>query len=285
MNKIILYYLFVPVPDPETVREWQRELCARLGLRGRIIVAPHGINGTLGGSIDQVKAYVKAMNKHHLFKGIAYKWSDGGAGDFPRLSVKVRPELVTLAPDETFDVYKSTKGLSPKQWHTYMQEHPDVLVLDARNAYESDIGVFDAKRLVAPKIAAFKEIKKTLETLPKDKPILTYCTGDVRCEYLSAYMKHKGFSEVYHLDGGIVKYGQAYKDAGKWKGKCFVFDKRMALAFSQEGADIGHCSHCQEKTSRHVNCTEPSCHDLVLVCETCEARCGVYCTAHIGCTA
>lgn len=269
MQKIILYYKFVPVADPETVMFWQRNLCERLSLKGRIIIAKQGINGTLGGDIKDVKMYVRDMNKHPLFKGPAYKWSDGARDDFPRLSVKVRPELVTLAPDETFDVFKSTKGLKPKAWHKYLEDHPDVVVLDARNDYESQIGAFKGKNVVKPNIKNFRDIKSELEKLPKDKPILTYCTGDVRCEYLSAYMRHKGFADVYHLEGGIVKYGQQFKDDGFWEGKCYVFDKRLNVAFSDNSQDIGECVHCQSKTSNHVNCADVACNRLVLVCQKC----------------
>jgi len=161
-----------------------------------------------------------------------------------------------------------------------------VIILDARNDYESDIGVFKGENLVTPQIKAFKEIKKELKKLPKDKPILTYCTGDVRCEYLSAYMKHKGFDEVYHLDGGIVKYGDKYKDEGYWDGTCFVFDRRMNLAFSDDAEDIGECVHCSGKTSRHINCDNVSCNRLILVCDdcnnnsTCSSRCEKLVIAH-----
>ncbi len=117
MEKIILFYKFVAVPDPETALFWQRNLCERFNLKGRIILSKQGINGTLGGHMDDVKMYVKDMNKHPLFKKIQYKWSDGSATDFPRLSIKVRDELVTLAPGEQFDVFNSTKGLKPKAWH------------------------------------------------------------------------------------------------------------------------------------------------------------------------
>ncbi len=269
MGKIILYYKFVPVLDPGTVMFWQRNLCERLSLKGRIIIAGHGINGTLGGEIKNVKAYVKEMNLHPLFKKVQYKWSDGSDEDFPKLSVKVRKELVTLAPGEEFDVYNSTKGLSPKQWHEYLQKHPDALVLDARNNYESDIGVFKGKNVVKPDIDTFKDIKSKLEELPKDQPILTYCTGDVRCEYLSAYMKHQGFGEVYHLAGGIVKYGQTYGDDGHWEGTCYVFDERMKLTFSDKSIDIGICTNCQAKTSRQINCARSVCNQLILCCEGC----------------
>ncbi len=285
MQKVILYYKFVPVSDPTTVMFWQRQLCQRLNLKGRIIVAEQGINGTLGGAIEDLKAYRKEMNQHPLFNGIEYKWSDGERDDFPRLSVKVRPELVTLAPDESFDVFNSTKGLRPKEWHRYLEENPDTIVLDARNDYESDIGYFKTKNIIRPKISTFKQIKQELKNLPKDKPILTYCTGDIRCEYLSAYMKHKGFDEVYHLDGGIVKYGETYKDEGYWEGKCFVFDRRLNLAFSDESPDVGQCVHCQKNTSNHVNCNNPTCNSLILLCEDCasiQVACSSSCAKQIN---
>lgn len=280
MNKIILYYKFVPVPDPVTVMHWQRELCQRLNLKGRIIVAEQGINGTLGGRMEDVKAYVKAMNLHPLFKKIQYKWSDGSAEDFPRLSIKVRPELVTLAPGEQFDVFNSTKGLKPQEWHEYLEKHPDAIVLDARNDYESDIGAFKGRNVIKPKIKNFRDIKPELAKLPKDKPILTYCTGDIRCEYLSAYMKHKGFDEVYHLDGGIVKYGQEYGDDGHWEGKCYVFDNRTSIGFSEQAKDVGRCVHCDAKTSNYLNCAEDSCNAQVLVCKKC-AEVTTFCTQHV----
>ncbi len=269
MEKIILYYKFVKLDDPETVMFWQRDLCERLGLKGRIIVSKQGINGTLGGDIKQVKLYTREMKRHSKFKGIQFKWSDGKKDDFPRLSVKVRDELVTLAPEESFDVFNSTRGLKPKQWHEYIEKNPEVLILDARNDYESEIGAFKGKNVIKPKIKAFRDIKAELEKLPKDKPILTYCTGDIRCEYLSAYMTHKGFDEVYHLDGGIVKYGQEFKDSGHWEGKCFVFDNRLNIAFSDNAADIGECAHCGDNTSNHENCANKSCNLFALVCEKC----------------
>lgn len=281
VQKIILYYKFIPVPDPETAMFWQRNLCERLDLKGRIIISSQGINGTVGGRMEDVKMYIRDMNKHPLFKKIQYKWSDGTAEDFPRLSIKVRQELVTLAPDEQFDVFNSTKGLKPKAWHDYLEKHPDAIVLDARNDYESDIGAFKGKHVVKPKIKNFRDIKPHLDKLPKDQPILTYCTGDIRCEYLSAYMKHKGFDEVYHLDGGIVKYGQEFGDKGHWEGKLYVFDKRMQIAFSEESKDIGDCVHCQAKTSNYENCSNQACNWLVLICSECKqsSACSTDCQA------
>lgn len=280
MDKIILFYKFVPTPDPETIMFWQRNLCERLNLLGRIIISKQGINGTLGGNINDVKMYIRDMNKHPQFKKIQYKWSDGKRDDFPRLSVKVREELVTLAPGESFDVFNSTKGLKPKAWHKYLEEYPQAIVLDARNDYESEIGAFKTKNVIKPRIKNFRDIKPELDKLPKDKPILTYCTGDVRCEYLSAYMRHKGFDEVYHLDGGIVKYGEEYKDEGHWEGKCFVFDKRLSVGFSENSKDIGKCVHCQAVTSNYANCSIKTCNKFVLVCKACASD--EFCDVHLA---
>lgn len=276
MQKIILYYKFTPVPDPDMAMRWQRELCTRLNLKGRIIIAKHGINGTLGGDIEELKQYKREMNSTEAFKGIEYKWSDGDRDDFPKLSIKVRDELVTLAPDEEFDVFNKSKGLRPKAWHKYIQDNPDVIILDARNEYESDIGVFNTDNLVAPKIKTFKDIKPHLDKLPKDQPILTYCTGDIRCEYLSAYMQHRGFDEVYHLDGGIVKYGEEFKDSGYWDGKCYVFDKRMNLAFSGDSKDLGNCIECDKHSSNQVNCDD--CNKQIVLCRACEEDSYIHCT-------
>lgn len=267
--KVLLYYKFVSVEDPEMAMLWQKALCENLNLTGRVILAKHGINGTLGGTLDECKAYVKAMKKSSKFKDTQFKWSEGTGDDFPKLSVKVRKELVTLDPEHEFDVFNKSKGLSPQQWHEYLEKHPDVTLLDARNVYESEIGVFKGENLIAPKINAFREIKEHLDDIPKDKPVLTYCTGDVRCEYLSAYMKDKGFDEVYHLEGGIVKYGQKYGKDGFWDGKCFTFDNRMKLDFAD---DIAECRSCGEKTSEQINCEEPTCNELQVICDKCQEK-------------
>ncbi len=278
MQKIILYYKFVLIVDPQTTMRWQRELCMRLHLKGRVIISNHGINGTLGGELDDVKAYVHEMNLTREFKDIEYKWSDGAREDFPKLCVRVRKELVTLDPEEDFSVFDKGTPLRPEAWHKYIEEHPDVTILDVRNDYESDIGAF--KGAIKPKIKTFKEVKETLGALPKDQPVLTYCTGDIRCEYLSAYMKHKGFKDVYHLDGGIVKYGERYGDAGYWEGKCYVFDKRMKLAFSDASADVGTCVHCGAKTSEQVNCADLSCNQQFVACKACQADRHTVCDSH-----
>lgn len=268
MERIILLYKFCTLADPVAVRLWQEELCRRLHLRGRIIVATTGINATLGGHLKDLKAYKQAMNTVPAFRGINYKWSFGRAADFPKLSVKVRSELVTLDASLNFDPQLSSTALSPRQWHEYLRNNPQAIVLDARNRYESELGYFKADNLIRPDIGAFKEIKAVVAGLPKDQPIMTYCTGDVRCEYLSAYMLALGFGEVYHLNGGIMKYGQVFGDTGLWAGKCYVFDRRLNVAFSPAAVDLATCSACSGKTSEQVNCDD--CNHQLTLCGRCQ---------------
>ncbi len=276
MKKVILYYKFVPVQDPMMTMRWQRELCRRLNLTGRIIVSPHGINGTLGGDLESLKEYKREMNRSAIFRGITYKWSDGGGDEFPRLSVKVRPELVAFGvPDEVRvdenGVVGGGKHLEPEALHKLLEERDDVVFFDGRNAYEAAVGRF--KGAIVPETRTthdfIKEIDSSKYDELKDKPVVTYCTGGVRCEILSALMKNRGFNEVYQVDGGIVKYGEKYGDEGAWEGSLYIFDGRMEQRFSDKSVDIGRCSHCGGKTSRYINCDNVSCNDLVLVCEKC----------------
>lgn len=287
MQKIILYYKFVPITDPETVKHWQRTLCESLGLKGRILISKHGINGTLGGDFDNLKSYRKAMNLHPMFKGITYKWSDGSVDHFPKLSIKVRDEIVSfgvadeLQVDEN-GVVNGGKHLKPEEVNKLVAERgDDVIFFDGRNAYEAKIGKF--KNAVVPKTRTSKDFIREIESPEmqalKDKPIVTYCTGGIRCEILSAMMKNRGFDEVYQIDGGIVKYGEAYGDDGLWEGKLFVFDGRMSIPFSEKATDIGECTHCGAKTSRYINCANKACNELILVCEACDPNMQATCSS------
>jgi UPF0176 protein len=278
MQKIILYYKFAPISDPEAIKLWQKSLCERFNLKGRILISKHGINGTVGGHIDDVKAYVKATKEYAPFKSTMFKWSDGKGDDFPRLSVKVRKELVALdAADELEVDEKGVVGggthLKPEEVHKLVEERgDDVVFFDGRNAYEAQVGKF--KNAIVPDVKTSHDFKKELEDPKyddiKDKPVVTYCTGGVRCEIISSMMKKRGFKEVYQIDGGIVKYGEKYADDGLWEGSLYVFDDRMNVKFSDKAKDIGECVHCQAKTSNFENCALKSCNRLVLICENCK---------------
>jgi UPF0176 protein len=260
-EKIILFYKFTPISDPETVMHWQRNLCERLNIKGRILVSRHGINGTLGGYLEDLKSYKKLMNTHTAFKDIVYKWSDGGGEHFPKLKVKVKDEIVAFgAPDEivvTKDgIANGGTHLKPEQVHKLVEEKGDeVIFYDGRNMYEAQIGKFN--NTIIPNVATSKDFIKDIEegeiSKHKDKPIVTYCTGGIRCEILSAMMKNRGYTDVYQIDGGIVKYGEKYADDGLWEGKLFVFDDRMKVGFSDHAKDIADCDTCGVKTSNMIN--------------------------------
>lgn len=277
MQKILLYYKFTPIDDPEAVRLWQKALCEHLNLKGRILISKHGINGTVGGELADVKAYVKETKTYTGFKEMAFKWSDGMRDHFPRLSIKVRDEIVAFgAGDELqVDEHGVKNGgthLKPEQVHELVRERgEDVVFFDGRNAYEAEVGKF--KNAVVPDARTSRDFIKELESGKyddiKDKPVVTYCTGGIRCEILSSLMKNRGFKDVYQIDGGIVKYGETYGDEGLWEGSLYVFDDRMGMKFSDKAKDIGECVHCQAKTSNYENCALKSCNDLVLICEIC----------------
>lgn len=279
MEKIILYYKFTPVVDPDTTVLWQKELCKRLNLKGRIIISQHGINGTLGGEVSNLKEYIQAMNLTD-FKGITYKWSDGSAADFPRLNIKHRPELVAFGVPDEIKVGKNGvvgggKHLKPEEVNKLVEERgDDVIFFDGRNAYEAEIGKF--KNAVIPNVRTshdfIKEIEDPKYDSIKEKPIVSYCTGGIRCEALSALMKNRGFKEVYQIDGGIVKYGEKFADEGLWEGSLYVFDRRMNVEFSDKAKTIGKCIKCQAKTSNFENCANKQCNKLILMCENCHQK-------------
>ncbi|PLS80957.1 hypothetical protein CYG49_03430 [Candidatus Saccharibacteria bacterium] len=277
MQKIILYYKFAPLSDPEATKLWQKALCEKLNLKGRILLSKHGLNGTVGGDIDDLKEYVKQTRSYAPFKGTVFKWSDGGRDDFPRLSVKVRSEIVSFgAPDELQvdenGVVGGGKHLTPKQVHELVKERgDDVVFFDGRNKHEAEIGKF--KNAIVPDVETshdfIKEIEDPKYDALKDKPIVTYCTGGIRCEILSSIMKKRGFKEVYQIDGGIVKYGETYGDEGLWEGALYVFDDRMTTRFSDKSKDIAQCRECHHPTSNYENCANMACNKLVLVCKDC----------------
>ncbi|WP_026819568.1 rhodanese-related sulfurtransferase [Arthrobacter castelli] len=277
LHRIVLFYGFTPVADPDAVRLWQRALCEQYGLTGRILISGDGINATVGGELDAVKQYVKTTRQYRGFRDIDVKWSQGSAADFPRLSVKVRDEIVSFgAPGELKVDEEGVVGggthLAPKQVHELVDERgDDVVFFDGRNAFEAQIGQF--RGAVVPDTATTADFVRELESGKYDdlkhRPVLTYCTGGIRCEVLSALMRNRGFEEVYQLDGGIVRYGQTYGDDGLWEGSLYVFDRRMHVEFSDHAKTLGACVRCGTGTSTFENCSNPACRNLQLFCSGC----------------
>ncbi|MDN5726181.1 MAG: rhodanese-related sulfurtransferase, partial [Propionibacteriales bacterium] len=279
INKVALYYRFTPLADPDAIRLWQTELCTRLGLTGRIIVSRHGINGTVGGDVDAVKQYAKQTRAYPAFADLDVKWSDGTGQDFPRLSVRVREEVVTFGVGDEVVVDRDGivgggQHLTPEELHTLVADRgEEVAFFDGRNAWEASIGRFAGA--VVSQIDTTADFVRELDSgrhdALKDRPVVTYCTGGVRCEVLSALMINRGFTEVYQLDGGIIRYGQTYGDDGLWQGSLRVFDGRGRIDFSDHTAVIGACERCGAPTSDHVDCTAPRCKGRALLCGECAA--------------
>ena len=279
MQKILLYYKFTPIKDPDAIRLWQKALTDSLNLRGRILISPQGLNGTVGGDMADLKTYIKTTKELPGFKDVVFKWSDGGREDFPRMSVKTRRELVGFQnSDQEFDVDENGVvgggiHLKPKQLHELVEQFgDDVIFFDGRNAHEAAIGKF--KNAVVPNTNTSRDFINELESDKfddiKNKKVVTYCTGGIRCEVISAMMKKRGFTDVYQMDGGIVKYGEEFGDDGLWEGSLRVFDDRMTIDFSDHAAVIGECSHCKKATNNYENCAFANCNDLVLICKDCK---------------
>ena len=293
--KILLYYVFTPLADPDAVRLWQRDLCEALGLRGRILISPDGLNGTLGGDLPALKRYIRKTHDYPAFRHIDFKWSEGTgldetgrSIDFPRLVVKVRDEIVSFgAPGElTVDADGVVGGgtrLDPAQLHELVADRgDDVVFFDGRNSFEAAIGQF--RNAVVPDVATTRDFVAELDSGKydhlKNKPIVTYCTGGIRCEVLSGLMASRGFEEVYQLEGGIVRYGEAYGDDGLWDGSLYVFDQRMSVNFSDHTTVLGRCGQCHAATSRMQNCRDLVCREQLVVCVDCAATTTPGCPAH-----
>ena len=292
--KILLYYAFTPLADPEAIRLWQRDLCESLKLRGRILISQHGINGTVGGDLPNMKRYLRKTREFAGFKEMDAKWSEGTAidadgfsTDFPRLSVKVRDEIVSFGvPDEISVDGAGVVGggtmLDADSLDALVAERgDDVVFFDGRNAFEAEIGRF--RGAVVPDVRTTHDFIAELESGKydhlKDKPVVTYCTGGIRCEVLTPLMKARGFSEVYQLDGGIVRYGEARGNDGLWDGSLYVFDQRMSIDFAPGAAVLGTCVSCATSTKNMMNCVEPACREQLVVCTDCSAQ-KITCAAH-----
>lgn len=291
--KILLYYVFTPLADPDAIRLWQDTLSRSLGLRGRIIVSPHGLNGTVGGELEACKTYVKATKQYPAFKQIDFTWSEGsgldehgGSLDFPRLVVRSRDEIVSFgAPDEIRVDETGVLGggvhLSPHQVDELVASRDDVVFFDGRNRVEAELGRFEGA--VVPAVDNTHDFVRELDSGAwdhlKDKAVITYCTGGVRCEVLSALMVNRGFNEVYQIDGGIVQYAEALGTSSHWKGALTVFDGREVLTFSDEDP-ISRCHRCGTKAARLQNCSDLACRVRLVTCRGCGERERIACDAH-----
>lgn len=281
--RILLYYKYVHIENPEELTAEHLQFCKDLGVKGRILISEQGINGTCSGTIEQTDAYIAHMRSNPLFADMVYKIDESEGHVFKKIFVRHKKELVTLRYDKKLDPNVRTgKHLSPKEFHDQLQRD-DVIIIDGRNDYEYDIGHF--RGAIRPTVESFREfpewIRKNLPEDAKDKTVLTYCTGGIRCETLTAVLLEEGFSDVAQLDGGIVTYGKDEEVKGHlWDGKCYVFDERISVPINRTDEDIivGKCYHCGKAEDRYINCADDLCHRKHICCPECEAEHESYCS-------
>lgn len=266
---VILFYKYVEISDAEIFAGSQRALCESLGLKGRVLIAAEGINGTLAGPAAAVDRYVAELRADPRFNNVEIKRSDGDAGTFPKLVVKVRPEIVTLNAGAL--PADRENHLSPREWKEMLEKNPEVVLLDIRNRFESAAGKFE--NAVVCDIEHFRELPQYLERLQslKDKTVLMYCTGGIRCEKASTLFKRKGFNQIFQLHGGIAAYQEQFGNE-HWQGECFVFDQRMTVRVEEGLVQIGQCAHTGRASSRFVNCLHDPCHKLFILSDEAEAE-------------
>ncbi len=275
--QVLLYYLYTRIESLEAYRAAHAELCQALGLRGRILIAAEGINGTVSGTMGACAAYMDALRADPVTSAMAFKIDPADGHLFPKLSVKVREEIVALGLGEEDFSPQQTTGihLSPRDFRA-MMEDPDAVLLDARNDYEWKLGRFAGALL--PDVENFRDLPAWVREHRAElegKKILTYCTGGIRCEKFSGFLRREGFDQVFQLEGGIVEYGKDPQVQGEgFEGKCYVFDGRVAVLINraQPHRVVSRCIGCATTSDRYVNCRLSTCNARVFYCQSCEEQ-------------
>ncbi|MGY8639621.1 MAG: oxygen-dependent tRNA uridine(34) hydroxylase TrhO [Verrucomicrobiales bacterium] len=283
--QVLLYYRYGKIEDTEKYLADHRTLCERLELRGRILIGDEGLNGTVSGNIPNTEAYVEALHDDPFTADMPFKIDPCGEGHiFPKLSIKIRHEIVRLGlPNEADIDPNQTTGthLAPVDFYNAMQEENTVLI-DARNDYESELGHF--KGALRPNVGNFRDFPQWLEDNAEalaGKKILTYCTGGIRCEKFSGFIKKSGYDDVYQLDGGIINYSHDPATRGRnFDGLCYVFDERVGVEVNHTDshAIVTHCKHCDQPIPRYRNCGWAECNAQTFICESCEESFGKFCS-------
>jgi UPF0176 protein len=266
---VLLFYGYRTIEDPQATAAWLRALVEKYRLLGRAIVAEEGINATFEGTAENAEAFVLEFTKDPRFADLDIKRSEGTGKSFPKLSVKVRNEIVgTRFPKEVDPRVKTAPHLSPDELKKWYEAGRDFVVVDMRNSYEFASGHF--KNSIDPGLQNSRDLPQAVEKLGdlKDKTVLTVCTGGVRCEKMSAYLLHEGFKDVYQLDGGIHTYMEKYPGED-YDGTLYTFDGRVTMDFGGPRSVVGTCRFCEGKTERYVNCANNECHLHFLVCIDC----------------
>lgn len=282
----LLYYCYSPIANAEQFAADHLNFCKSLGLVGRIIVADEGLNGTVSGTEEGCKAYMEHIHADERFAKTEFKIDEVEEPSFIKMHCRYKTEIVHsgLCDKTIIDPNKKTgKHLEPKEF-AEMIDRDDVVIVDVRSNYEHNLGKF--KNAITFDIDNFRDFPDQINSLAqyKDKKIMTYCTGGIKCEKASALLLHHGFSDVYQLHGGIIKYG---KEAGgkDFEGKCYVFDNRIAVNVNSVNPKIiSTCYNCGTTTQKMINCANPECNEHITQCDECgdqlQGCCTEKCISH-----
>ncbi len=264
---ILLFYKFVNIENPENFKKEHQKFCNLLNIKGKVLVAKEGINGSISGSDEQVENYKSNLKSDERFKDIEFKEEIGLQHPFEKMIVRVKNEIIKINQELNMKIVG--EHISPEDFLKIYEKDEDVLILDTRNDYESKVGKF--KNAIIPQIKTFREFPEYIKksNFPKDKPVIMYCTGGIRCEKASAYMIKEGFKDVKQLHGGVINFCQKLPNT-VWEGSCFVFDKRLTSNVNQETKPITYCKHCDISCDLYRNCKNTKCNELIFLCENCE---------------
>ncbi len=254
---VATFYKFVHLPDAACWRDNLLALCGTQQITGTIILATEGINSTIAGSPEGITAVLETLTADARFRELAVKFSRSAKSPFRRLKVKIKPEIVTMGLPALDPARQSGKYVAPEEWNRLISD-PEVVVIDTRNDYEVRIGTF--RRAQNPRTRSFREFPEFAEQhlAPlRDRKIAMFCTGGIRCEKATAYLREKGFTEVYHLQGGILQYLESVPPAESlWEGECFVFDERVAVDHSLAQGHYQLCTGCGQPVAAGTSACE-----------------------------
>jgi UPF0176 protein len=282
----LLYYCYSHIQDAEQYTKSHLKFCKSLGLKGRIIIADEGINGTVSGKAEDCKAYMDYIYADGRFNATEFKIDEVDKPSFIKIHCRYKSEIVYSGlkdPSYINPAEETGKHLEPKEF-AEMKDRDDVVILDVRSNYEHSMGKF--KNAVTLDIENFRDFPAMINQLAqyKDKKILTYCTGGIKCEKASALLLKEGFKDVYQLHGGIIKYGKE-ADGKDFDGKCYVFDNRLAVDVNKINPTVvSSCGNCGKTTTKMINCANPECNKHFTQCNECgvalDGSCSDACQNH-----
>lgn len=262
------FYRYVEIKNPLGLQVQLLDLCKRLRLKGRILIGKEGVNGCVFGAKGNVGSFQQTLMQNSLFSGIEFKEQAAEKAAYRKIFVRIRDEIVNSGLN--VNLRNKARYISPRELKEMFDRNDEFALVDVRNCYETKIGKF--KGAVMLDIKNFRDFPDAIYKIEqlKNKKIVTYCTGGIRCEKASAFLRENGFQDVYQLKGGILKYGEEFPDT-YWEGKCFVFDDRLAIDINKKNIEpLNECVWCNKKYNDYINCHNLDCDKLFICCEDCK---------------